>query len=602
MKPSSTTLWVLVLSFLFIFTGCGSDADTNDAAADDDDDIVAQANLQPGITPQSEGDDKIGDDGPITESDMAEEPNRPEEDYLKPDIEYGMLRCALPDPAGLGEGTLFGGGQAIDRITVYVFDGETCEPMQSARVHYNSNSYYTDHEGKVVIPIAADGPVTVSVYKTYYTSWSYTVDAAVMYFRLAPEDPARTSHDSQEGVFTLDGQPLTIANPQNLVEAFIDPLHFGLVLPGQSLARSTLLDAHEYFSRNDFEICLAYEYGPDCTYLPTNFFIPDVNVTLDIPGYGELGVWAVNESYQIPVYDDALRTSVQAFMPQVDLAAMMDFETFAAMVVELATNWNFFDVFKPLVVPLFNRGASVSHVGALPDWDLIGKPDMEVQEVGVDGQRISFNVNEAQSEFDYFAILGAEAPNRSLIPLSLAALDKEPVYLDYAEMPDADYLAVSVKTDMLKTTNEFSNMQIAVKYAEDVFGFEDGVSFEDQDYGPRFDPELTHYNYSTGEVTWELLDQDMDIDLFLVIVMPNYYYYYMPVHMAVLPREAHSHAVPFTAWGLRPDDFDLVTVLAIDFPYDPNEGFDPSKIFGYNIKRMSAWFYPDPIVLFSDWL
>ncbi|HPM75823.1 MAG TPA: hypothetical protein PK961_01940 [bacterium] len=603
MKPSSTILWVLVLSLLLLFTGCGHDADIADSTADDDDDSIAtQADLQPGIAPQGEGDDTVSDDTPTEESDAAASPMRPEEDYLKPDVEYGALTCVLPDPVGLGEGTLFGGGPATDQVTVYVFDGETCAPMPSARVQFGLNSYYTNNEGRVVIPIVADGPVTVSVYKQYYTSWSYTLDAAVMYFRLAPDYPNQISNDSQPGAFTLDGQPLSLTNPQNLVDAFIDPLHFGLVLPGQSLARNSLLDAHEYFTWNDFEICLAYEYGPDCTHLPTNFYIPDVNVMLDIPGYGELGVWAVNETYQIPVYENALRTSVQAFLPQVDLAAMMDFETFAAMVVELATSGDFFDVFKPLIVPLFNRGASVSHVGALPDWDLIGKPDMEVQEVGVDGQSIPFIVNGAQSEFDYLAILGAEVPNRSLIPLSLAALDKEPVFLDYAAMPDADYLVLSVKTDMLKTSGEFSNMQVALKYAEDISGFEDGVAFEDQDYGPRFDPELTHYNYSTGEVAWELLDEDRDIDLFLVIVMPNYYSYYMPAHMAVLPRDARSHTVPFTAWGLRPDDFDLVTVLAIDFPNEPEEGFDPSKIFNYNIKRMSAWFYPDPIVLFNDLL
>jgi len=535
---------------------------------------------------------RITPDHPPVDDDTADDDTTPP----IPDQEYPSLLCTLPDPEGLGSGIMFG-GLFEGTITVYVYDDETCLPIQNAEVKFQYPGVLTNYDGKAVLTGVPAGAL-ITANKNEYWVAGYQADAAVMYFRLHPnyyyvfEDYT----DTAPGHFTAGDQPLALTAPQSLEEALLNPIYLGFGSPG--IARAAALSAGKYLTADaDFEVHFVNPYETIDLTIWTNFYVPDTSVVFDVPGYGPLGFYGAHEEYQVPVHAGTTEMALQGAIAGLNAGQVVDESALLEVINAILDGGDFIDIILPFFKPLVNDALAFPYVGARPSWLLDGSPDVPVYGLDSGKKHVKVDIANPNPDFDYAEMLWAEIPNRALLPMGLKIWDGKTVKLPYAVIPDADYLALSIKTDLLTSEVYSSRLSIAAQYAEDLTEWKGGLTFDDADFLPPFDPTLTQYDYQTGQLTWELEGSGADrVDMFWLAFMP-WWYQDPEMIMLTLPKEARSLNLAQLFPSMSFDYYDTIFLLAVDLPFDYDDGFDPSRLFGYNLPAFSMWVYPDPAEL-----
>lgn len=600
-------IWIALFVFLSFFVfACGNDDSLNEDDIGDDNagdgEVIAGAEVSSYLPdPESQGDNPIDDDVADDLGDEAFDNNDPWEpgdvpvDIEIPDIEFASLRCELSDPENIGDGVLFGGGPYAGELTVYVYDDADCTPIPNVKIFYGQPTQivFTDDQGKAVIE-GEDPPGMITAYKDDFWAWSYQVDAAVMYFRLRPEFVYNDYIDSETGSFLREGELLDLDNP-GIIEAFKTPLFGGITLPGFS---RDMIGAYNKFLAVDSTFEFGYVHGTRGPYdedVPTNLYLPDLELVLNIPSYGELGIWADNEQHNVPVLPDATERSLSAFIVSLEVGHLFDFDSLLSVIEEIVYGGDVFEILLPIIKPAINDVIRIAYVGANPDWDPSGPPDIELQSIDPENGSVSVKIENPDFDYNYLNVLGAEIPNRSMFPLSMALVDDETADMAYVEVPNADYIAMAVKTDLLTTGFASGQISCAVKYAESISEWSDGLAIDNAEFAPFFEPALSWYDDETGDVFWDMQQGDgVDIDLFWVIIEPYGSYYRPDILMAILPGDARSYHPPNAEMGIYPSKYTDVVVLALDLPDELlSQGYDPTRLLSYNIPAMSLWSYPD---------
>jgi hypothetical protein len=516
-----------------------------------------------------------------------------------PDVEYPSIRCTLPDPAGLGAEVMMGGGPISGTVTAYVYDDLTCGPLSGVSlITPGAGIVQTDGSGRATLMVEA-GPRAVTAYKNGYWSWSYAADAAVMYFRLIAHSPTSDSHSSESGQFRLAGQPLELTNPQDLLSVFLQPLYGGVALT--DFSRDTALMSLLRFA--DGANAVIHYVDPDgwesSLDLPGNFWVPYLDVTVPIPGEGDCRFYGGNDNYVVPVRDGELTTPLEGFVFGLDTGQVVDLETLVAVIVAIADGGDLVDILSPVVLSLLNRGLVTYYVGATPNWSVAEPPGLAAIPVDHSGGLAQFDVTNRADGFDYLCMWGAEIPHRALLPLGVTALEGGPAPMAFAAIPDADYLATALKTNLFQLGDEPTVLSGLIRYAEDLSEVQDGLTVDDAQFLPGFDPAATAYESATATVTWVPQGDPADYDLFLVALLPEYYWN-SSVALAVLPGDARSHQFPAASMGITTSPDDLVLLFGVKSPGLFESGFDPSAILGYNHAAFTMWSNPDLGQLLQD--
>ena len=618
MKTKCFSLAFFLFAFLFILTACGGDDSSaepdngvgpgpgqvadDDQAGDDDHSGVDFPGQPLGRAPDG-GIIRLSPFHPMdTEAPVVGEVDADDDD--PPDQEYESILCQLPDPEGLGEGTLIGGGvSAQTQRIVYIYDDETCAPIPNSFVYLDGNheGYQTDSQGRVVFD-AEPGAHLLTAWHDRYWPWTYRTDQSVAYFRLhSAYYSDYNSGDSQPGWFRLDGEMLQLANPQNVEEAFTQPLFAGMLLPGlsrQAWMNSTSLNIFtEAYFRFYYE---AAGYTGDI-YLPTNFYLPSISVLFEVPGMEIFGFYGENTYMQVPLLSSLPEKSLQGFVFQFNAESVVNIDTIIEMIQAGWQGDDYLAYILPLIKPLFERGLKFPYVGARPSWDGSGAPDVELAAIPADCERIDFSMVNPEDGADYFFALGAEIPHRALLPLAVGAYGAETSLLPYVRIPDADYIALGIKTDVFATAGESCRAATATRYAEGPNHWSHyGVIFDNADFLPYFSPETTGYDWTTGTLRWGFEGKFRpQVDAYLVFYVPHQHDL-VDAWVMTLPGDLNEVELPLAPFGIAPSENDIVLLVAFDMPADFDPGhWDPSALFGYNIESMSLWVYPDLITLFG---
>ena len=219
------------------------------------------------------------------------------------DEEYSSLRCAIPDPEGLGPGKLFRRTPANGTVAVYVYDDRTCAPLADIAIQNGPDRLvYTDEQGQARLTDVPAGSM-ITAYQEDYRGWGYQADAAVMYFRLRPLSMRSGYADTPAGHFTLDGQNLALINPHSVIEGLLDPIYAGLALPG--LSRDVISASRLFFALDAEWEMTFYNLGyPFSNGFPANVYVPEIDILVNVPDWGDLGFYGANEDLQLP-YDTA---------------------------------------------------------------------------------------------------------------------------------------------------------------------------------------------------------------------------------------------------------------------------------------------------------
>ena len=627
MKSKWVLLSLVMLLVVGLVSACGGGDDDDDTADDDvtDDDVADDDVADDDIADDDIVDDDIVDDD-IVDDDIVD-------DDIDTEYDTPEWYCILPDPASLGDGITVGGGAISDDITVYVYDGAVstdgtyCDPIEGAHVILdNTEVGTTNTDGMLVIDLA-DAAELVTAFMPGYWSWSYEADAAVMYFRLRPDNYDGFDYqDSNAGEFLLDGTALGLENfniEYSGINIF-DPvgqlldsvIAGGVAIPG--LARSTLLDLDFDGMISDGMFEVSYEYfivgSPpegDIIELWRSIYLP--GFLLDVNVIGLAGVTAEgddNSEYLIripdPVFDE---NPIEGFTFDLALGEAVTTNLIGNLLLDLIMG-NPIDIIEIIMdnlVPLLNNAIAFGYVGADPVWDGSGAPDIEVTEVGTK-LNVPLTISNYDSDFDYMSVLAAEIPNRALLPLGIQIADAGAAVLDAAEVADADYVIAALKTDLLASELTSFNMSLAMAYAETLDDWSaDGVTIADGDFLPFFDSANCAYNDTTGEITWQL-ESKADVDLYLAVYIPACED--CPVVLATLPGTAGSYQPPIAALGITPtptpalpDIGDIAVVVGIDLPEGVSaDEFDPTHILSYNSTGLNLWTNVDIIALLENLL
>jgi hypothetical protein len=563
-------LLIVIFAFAIGVAGCGDDDDDDSSGTtpdvDDDDDDV----------PDDDDDDPDDDD------------DDPDDDDDDSDTEYDSLICELPDPASLGEGITLGGGPITDNIDVYVYSGidtdgdGICDALANATVLHAGATYTTDANGYTAVPVGAvKSTELVTAFFMDYWTWSYQADAAVMYFRLQPDEHNKTYTDSPDGDFTQGGAALGLTNPSTVAGLFLNPISGGFSVPGVSRESLIYTDfVQGLFTDTFFQVDLN-GYPRD---IWTNVYVPAFDYT--VPGL--ITISADHEMYKVPMYDSGTEFPIEGFVASLDIGSVVpsipEIITIIDCIDTAADLTETLACIDTLVEPLFNDGFDFSYAGAVPDWDGVGTPDIPVVETD---QETTVVVSNPDAGFDYVSFLTAEIPNRALLPLGLGfanALGEAP--LDYAEVDDANYMAVVAKTDFLTSNLTSQNFSFALKFADDMTDWNTSIEFTDADFLPNFDAS-TNYDSSTGTITWSLESQ-ATVDAYYVAVTPACFA--CDIVIAVVPGTVTSYTIPATELGLTLSDSDTVFVFGADLPGDVNiDSFSPTDILAYNISAITLW-------------
>jgi hypothetical protein len=599
-------LFVLSLSLAtcLAMTACGGDDDDNDNnddvvdddSADDDDDADDDTSDDDTVDDDTTDDDTTGDDSADDTGDDTTDDDT--------DVEYTSLNCVLPnDPGGILP-NLVGGGAISGAITVYVFNDVTCEPVEGVSVYLNDDPtpVLTDVTGLAALTATSgEQKVTVLKYDSLgggdpdFWGWSYKADAAFMYFRLHPYQTGLTYADSTDGAFFADGSLLSYTNPARLLDLFTQPITIGLTIPG--ISRGNFLtalfaetdetgnyDFANLFTQADFALTLTSD-TTDLYYLPANVYVPATDFSILT-----FGVSVPDHiSYKVPVEIAATVSPIEGIVAQVDVSAAIpgQDELFALVTCILANTDNLRDCLEELVIPLINDAISFPYVGASPEWDGIGAPNLTLLQTAANSD-FELSLANNNNGLDYFAMSFAEIPNRALLPLGIGVVRGGKVQLKLAEIPNADYMIVAGGTDMLAVDPATLNFSFTALYADDVHDLAGGANLDAvKDFLPLFDTAGTSYDGTTGTVTWALASESDAVDAYLIAIAPAAC---APEFYAVVPGTETSFTFPADLFHAGPSENDLVFVLGFDLPEDVNINvFDPTRILAYNGSALNVW-------------
>ncbi|MBZ0274123.1 hypothetical protein K8I61_18940 [bacterium] len=591
MKHTFTFMLVAILAALSLAVAgcsCGDDDDDDDDGAPDDDtgdddadddtgdDDADDDDMDDDMDDDDTGDDDTGDDD-TGDDDTGDDDTG--------DTEFSSLSCPISDPESIGSANTVGGGSATTTVDVYVFDDNDCSAIQNADVIHGDTVYQTDVNGHAVVTLT-DAEQTITAYAEGYWSWTYKVDAAVMYFRLRPDSFGNAYTDSGDGTFQDEGgSDLGLTNP-TLFGLFSNPIYLGVALPGLARADLLSMDFDGLLATDTFDLTLDLGDGPAVTEAPRNIYLPALN--LSIPGL--FSVTGTNEDYVLPVRTGASVSPIEGFVLSASVGELFDnVGEILAVVACVTGGGDILECVEPLVLPLINDALAFSHVGARPDWNGTGDPSMTTQETG--GNTLSINVANEDANFDYLAIFAAEIPNRALLPLGVGIVDSGSVDVDYADVPDGDYLAVVGATDLFASGFTSVNFSFALKYGESIADMTAKASFDaDTDFLPNFNGDNTGYDDVTGEIFWELEagPAKATADVFQIVYVPDCED--CPVVLAQVPGADSSFQPPVDDLGITPSDADIVVVLGIDYPAGVDlQEYNPAGLLGYNSSAVNMW-------------
>jgi hypothetical protein len=511
-----------------------------------------------------------------------------------PDIEYDSFLCDIPDPESIGAGKSFSATPSTGTITVYVFDDRSCAPLAGATVILGNNTIMnTDSTGKAVFSTTTH-PGYVSAIKPEYNMWTYHTDADVIYFRLSQRYYRDTYYESNASNFRLEGAPLALDNPQSIVDTLTQPFYLGVVFRGFVRERLfTYSDYDEIWVWDGFPMGINDGYGSFTEEFFGNFCAPPFSISIPMPGGSPFEFYGGTDQFRIPLMYNQ-EVSYNGAMLKLNTDELIGAGLLNQIITDIIGGNDLLDVITPVVKPFINDMLSIAYVGIEPGYQG-STPDLNV--VSIDRQTLSldFSITNPDPAADYFRFLSAEIPNRGLAPIGFGFYDPaSTAEIAYNWIPDADYHALAAKTDMLTSALTSSRFSFALQYAEDISEWAGGISLDDADFLPYFDYASTSYDYNNGLLTWDMESAPAaDIDAFVVIIDPwRYVYnYYSDLFFVVLPGTARSYQVPDVI-GYSPSEWDTAIVIALDLPFDFEEGFDPNQIFAYDFNAASLWVYP----------
>lgn len=585
-------LFMVVLLFCSTFGACGDSEDSNDEKKKDttgDDDS---------------GFDEFGDDdsGSNNDDDQTDDDSTGDDDTPLPqDTEYDLFACELPDPESLGDGILFGGGPHAGSILVYVFDDQDCSPLSNAKVVVENSSvvYSTDSTGQVTVP-APLGAQAVSAFHTGYWAWTYKMNASVLYFRLRPEDYGISYTDSDPGVFrnASGGSTINLTNPDSLASFSSEKTYMGLAVPGVSRNSILYSDFDGFMTQDTFDIDLVLGIlGNYPIEIPRNVYMPFLDVSVGIPLIGNVGLQSRNEEFIVPYSVSDPQTPMSGMILEIEGGTVINPAVVVEVLVQILYLYNLEQAISTAIMPLLSEGLNFPYVGMDALVNPASNPDVKVHK-NDDGD-VDINFTSTNGTDDYFGFLAAEIPNRAMVPLGIKRAESGSVSLPYARMVDADYIAVGAKTNWFNSVLASSTASFIVNYSESP---NSTVTIDDSEFLPYFNESLWDYDYYTGDLTWGLEDEsNTDIDWFWLVCYPDDYYTPEPrVLMAILSPETRSFSLPEDI-GIDPAWNDKFFLVAVDMPDEHEDGFDPTRLIGYNNTKYSLISFPSFIDNILDW-
>ena len=580
MKKNWFLLGLMMILTMGLMVACGGGDDDDSGGGDDDtaDDDVTDDDIT---------DDDIVDDD--TTDDDTTDDDTADDDTADDDVVYPPLFCQLPDPAGLGEGITVGGGAITDTIDVYVYDSATCDPINGATVIGGGDVETTGADGHAVLTLTKAATM-VTAYMDGYWTWAYKADAQVMYFRLQGS-PTITYNDSDFGTLKYNGTALPLENPSSGLTELLNGVYAGGAVPG--ISRASLLNydlSNGLLTQGTFS--LSYDVNiigsdpiSDAIDLPYNIYMPTLDYSFAIPLLVNVSVLGDNPQIKVPVATGTTEMPIEGVALGIVLKNVLDTEALIGIITALINGDDITQVLLDLLPGLLSDGISFPYVGANPTWGATGAPDIDMVPITAKAA-INLTVGNPDADFDYLPILAAEIPNRALLPLSVKFLEGTTVALPYAEIPDANYVMVLGKTDLLTSGLTSINIGFALKFADDISEWSGGVTINDSEFLPMFDSVATNYNDTTGLVSWDLAGK-ATMDAVLVIYAPSCDN--CPTVLALVPGSDTSYQAP-AELGITPAVDDVVVLVGIDLPdgVDINN-WDPTALLTYDSAAINMW-------------
>ena len=598
-KSFTLSLWLASALFILIASACGGgdDDDDSDGGGIDDDTLPVDDDAADDDDADDDAADDDTTDDDTTDDDTVDDDTTPADDDTTPpdpDTEYPSLHCAIADPEGLGEGLLIGGTPG-DTIIVYVFDDQSCEPLDEATVLAAGETFTTDETGRAEVDLARDATL-VTATKDGYIAWSYEADAGVMYFRIRPVDLGYNYASNPMGHFVSEGTPLALENPtvNGLLELgalLNDPIYLGLTIPGVS--RQTLLqtDFLGILTAMTYNINIDTPLGGYYISPNHNFYIPQLTIT-DVLGISL--TMPDHDFYQIPLAEGTTELPVTGMLLEADLGAVLTLENLTALIQAFLNGEDITQALLELVKPAIQDGLSIIDVGARPAWDATGNPDLEVTAMA--GQEFfTVTIENAAADADYLGLMLAEIANRTLTPLDLniAAPERENWTMDLAsaDIPDGDFILAAVKTDLVTSNFDLSDMSFAFKFSPFYDTWAGGASFADADFLPYFDGEATAYDAGTQTITWAL-ESKAAVDAYFLFYYPADTCTNCTPLMAVFPGTTNSYQIP-AELGFTGSEDDIIVLVGLNLPEGVNANeWNPLNFLSYEIPAATLWMHP----------
>ncbi|MCB9487597.1 MAG: hypothetical protein H6684_02565 [Deltaproteobacteria bacterium] len=489
------------------------------------------------------------------------------------------LTCPTPDPMGIGNGNLIGGGSISSNVTVYVFDDVTCLPIEGATVYNDSPTkatQSTDSDGKAVISTGA--PLGIFAVDDGYTAWGYVdVDAAVQYFRLRPDDAGGTYVDHSGGDFLSNSSPLGLKQPSLIQLGLGKPIFLGLALPGISRQGLIQTDLNGLLSSTTFGLLIDV-LGDDPLPLPTNIYLPEMDYGISI---GELSfqVEGENEQYTVPVNTANVVQPIEGVT--LSLSKLL-----AILGPALGD-----DPDIPAIVAAAFDNLKIDYAGAETDWNGSGEPDIDVLAVNDGNSAIS--LTNTTDGVDYLGVSVAEVPNRAFYPLGLdfapsSSTPSKSLSLPYENMGTlSDYMVMVMATESLQNGGESLAFSIAARFADTTGDLAGGYSINTATMLSQFDPLSSGYDDADATVFWaEDGSGSATADAYVVLLIPTN----GPVAVALVDGSADEVDFPEDDLGITPDPTDLAVVIGVDLPGGVSiDEFNPINLLGYNNMNVNIW-------------
>jgi hypothetical protein len=589
-------LWVLIAlaGFALVLGGCGEDDvdsddgdDLNLPPVDDDDDVTDDD-----TTPGDDDDTTPGDDDTSPDDDDTTPVDDDDDDTTPPDPEneYDPVICRVVDPEGIGAGNHVGGGPVGDTLTVYVYDDITCAPIEGATVLTSAGQETTDVDGYAAIDLTK-AEEQVTAYAAGYGCWTYQADAAVMYFRLRPIDTGLIYQLTPSDGFYVDGDEVEFTNPMvdgiaQLLQLLSNPIYLGAGYGGVSRQQLLSLDLDAIFTDSVFRIDIDVDESSYYLSLPQNIYLPQLGIN-DV--FGITVAMPEHDFYQSPYFGVSEESPLSGFLMALDLGAIVNLQTLQEILQAIANGDDIAEILFGLVPDLIADGLTLPLAGTAPTWDGEGSPELAMAELVTVKDEFDLSITGADENADYLAAVLAEVPNRTLTPLSLGLAVADTVTLQYADIPDADYILAGIKTDLIASEFATSNLSLAFQYGGLPETWADGATFADADFLPYFNEASTGYNSSTQKVTWQLQD-DGEADAYLVAIFPTTEG--ERTVLATLPGDVSEFTIP-SELGFVSTITDIAVVVAIDLPddVDLNE-WSPIHFWQYNAPALAIWTQP----------